>query len=118
MLEPLKSDAAYVNAMALLVNSQIDLLTGRDNAIKHAYESRCLSKSIKMLNHRLSYGDEAEVSSDSTLSVVLALGLYARASNDYSSSRAHVDGLAKLIDMRGGMSSVDLNTKLAYKMFW
>lgn len=118
LIAPLSHDAAYMHAMALLVNSQIDLLSGRDNAVKHQFEAQHLSKSIKLLNHRLSYGDETEVISDATLAVVMALGLYARTSKDHRSSRSHLEGLAKLIQMRGGMSSIDLDTKLAFKVFW
>ncbi len=71
--------------------------TGRDNSIAQV-RHHCLA--LRLVNARLSGRDAV---SNETLTVVLILGLYERYQGDHERSRVHLDGLQRMVNMRGGM---------------
>jgi hypothetical protein len=61
-----------------------------------------LNRTIAILNSRLS--EEVTHLQDSTLNVVLTLSILACAMGDRAALRAHLSGLYRIVQLRGGIS--------------
>ncbi len=70
---------------------------------------------LHLLNAKLS-GDEAV--SDATIATVIMASQYERYRGSYSSGTPHMDGMQRMIGMRGGINVLARqNPALTYKMF-
>ncbi len=103
-------DEAYVHSLLLVAYSYFDILRRRrpgNRAVMH------MGKTINSLRHNLEKDDLA--TADSTLFVVLALALIADFSGDSEAAKNHMDGLSKMLKLRGGLSSLGYNATLQIK---
>lgn len=116
LFEPMTFDAAYLHAVALGTHTYIGLMLGRegDNAVQRA--SPHFSKALRLLRERLLSGDEKIKVSDPTILVVMALAFHARMMSDYGSAKHHMDGLRKMVHLRGGIAAVSHSTKLVMEI--
>lgn len=60
-----------------------------------------LSQSFRLMNRRLSSNT---VVSDATMAVVVAMAQFERHQGDYQRGLVHLDGLMRMVEMRGGIS--------------
>ncbi|KAK4118256.1 hypothetical protein N657DRAFT_583939 [Parathielavia appendiculata] len=99
--------AAFPNLLAPTVSSvDKDSLTAR---VRH----NCLA--LRMINSRLSGRDAF---TDETLIVVLVLGLYERYQGEYHRGLVHLNGVQRILELRGGLRSlVKTRPDLARKIF-
>lgn len=71
---------------------------------------------MRLLRERLSARDEEAKLSDSTILVVLYLALHAHLTNQYTTAKHHMEGLRKMVAMRGGLGVFSYNTKLIMEL--
>lgn len=71
-----------------------------------------LQKGLRLLRERLSGEDEDTKISDATMNVVLKLASATHFNGDYMSSKQHMDGLRKMVDLRGGLDAFQGNELL------
>ena len=64
-------------------------------------------QTIALLQRRLAAGDEEKSISDATMQVVIGLGKVAAFRGDVSVARQHLEGLYKMVMLRGGLQAVD-----------
>lgn len=88
--------------MAFAVQGFIDRVLRRQGnlnpvAILH------FQKGLRLLRERLLGDDDQTKISDSTMSVVLKLASVAQFDGDYETSKQHMEGLRKMVDLRGGL---------------
>ena len=97
------SDAAALHVTAFAVQWFFDrILRHRENYCSPASMLN-LQKGLKILRERLLVGDEESKTSDSTISVVLKLASAAHFHGDDSTSQQHMEGLRKMVRLRGGL---------------
>ncbi|KAF7168374.1 hypothetical protein CNMCM5623_001457 [Aspergillus felis] len=70
------------------------------------------SAALKLLRERLSNEGEQIKFSDSTVLVILCLAMHAHFTDDYDAAKHHMQGLRKIVDLRGGLRRFSYNTKL------
>ena len=76
---------------------------------------RHLCLAIRLVNARLSGRDAV---SNETVMVVLSLGLYERFQGEYRRGLVHLDGLVRMMDLRGGIREFSTSRPdLARKVF-
>lgn len=118
-IEILCTDAAYLNAITFSVQVYFDLLAGRDlepvSPLTPTYTA--FSKTVRLLRERLGDEDEQLKISDNTVMVVLILACHAHRLGQYSIARNHMLGLRKIVDMRGGIATLNGRTKLLIELF-
>ncbi|KAI0884091.1 uncharacterized protein GGS22DRAFT_189221 [Annulohypoxylon maeteangense] len=109
-IEPLAFDAAYLHTMIFTTHDYFNLLLQRAPG---GETSTHFFKTIQILRERLLYeGDGRSKVSILTASVVLALAGHALLMNEYVSARHHLEGLRKIIDLRGGLTTFKGSSKL------
>lgn len=114
--EVLTYDAAYMHALVFSSQAYFILTSAwkapaamRRVAVHH-------STTIRLLRERLSVQNEVTKISDPTVFVVLCLATYAHFINDYDSAKHHMEGLRKIVDMRGGINAFSYNQKLTIEL--
>lgn len=102
-LYPLTSDAISFHITAFSVEGFINKILRHQEDPINPVAMLHLQKGLRLLRHRLQ-GDNHEIKvSDSTMGVVLKLASVAHFDGDYKTSRQHMEGLRKMVDLRGGL---------------
>lgn len=101
-VSPFGRDAVALHIMAFAVQGFTDRVLRRQGnlnpvAILH------FQKGLRLLRERLLGDDDQTKTSDSTMSVVLKLASVAQFDGDYETSKQHMEGLRKMVDLRGGL---------------
>ncbi|KAI1378981.1 hypothetical protein F4677DRAFT_410239 [Hypoxylon crocopeplum] len=100
---PFGRDAAALHIMAFAVQGFIDkVLRQKENSINPAAIMH-LQKGLRLLRERLLGDDDETRISDSTMGVVLKLASVAHFAGDYETSKQHMEGLRKMVELRGGL---------------
>ena len=105
-------DAAYLHVMIFSTQAYFDLLSGHQSRSTRETAAVHFSKTLRLLQNRLSAGDEQVMISDSTVLVVLALAGLAHVMGEHESAKNHMEGLRKLVVLRGGTTGFKNNVKL------
>ena len=74
-----------------------------------------VSKTIHMLRKKLSEVSEPEQTSNQTLYVVVCLASYARVLGDDDAARHHLEGIRRMVCLRGGIDKL-ADTKLLVEL--
>ena len=102
-LYPLTSDPIALHMTAFSVEAFINrILRHQEDAI-NSVAMLHLQKVLRLLRHRLLGNDNETKVSDSTMGVVLKLASVAQFNGDYKASRQHMEGLRRMVDLRGGL---------------
>lgn len=119
----LLSDEAYLNSILFTVSAFQDLLERRTKGpMKGTTWSSSFSpqtqlylrKTIALLQQKIE--NTAEQISDVTAAVVVSLAMMAGASGDDEACEAHVEGLKKMVKMRGGLDGFQSNRQMQMKL--
>ena len=102
-LFPIPSDAAALHITAFAVEGFIDRILRRQENNTNPAAMLHFQKGLRLLRGRLLGEDETLKVSDSTISVVLKLANVTHFNGDYQASKQHMEGLRKMVDLRGGM---------------
>lgn len=110
---PIGVDAAALHITAFAVEGFIArVLRRQENSINPAAMLH-FQKGLRLLRQRLLGEDDETKFSDSTISVVLKLASTAHFDGDYHASTRHMEGLRKMVDLRGGLDVFKGNRLLA-----
>jgi hypothetical protein len=103
-LYPLTSDAIALHITAFSVEGFINrVLRHQEDAINPVAMLH-FQKGLRLLRARL-LGEDGEIKiSNSTMDVVLKLASTAHFDGDYKASRQHMEGLRRMVELRGGLS--------------
>lgn len=105
-LYPMVLDSAALHITAYAVEGFIEkVLRGQEETLNQPAMLH-FQKGLKLLRERLLDGDDETKVSDSTISVVLKLASIAHFDRDQQASRTHMDGLHKIVKLRGGLDSI------------
>lgn len=100
-ISPFRFDAAALHIMASAVQSFIDRVLRRQENIINPAAMLHFQKGLRLLRERL-LGDKDEMkASDSTVLVVLKPTGMAQFYENYQVSKQHMEGLRKMVDLRG-----------------
>lgn len=106
--EPLIFDAACLHATCLVISTYYDKAYARDESfLRQQVTYVQYSKAMQKLREKLSFDDESEKLSNSTMMTVMHLANYAMMTGDYTSARQHVGGLCKIMNLRGMTTFVE-----------
>jgi hypothetical protein len=72
-------------------------------------------KLVRALNERLS--DSAAAVSDSTVTTITSMVMVALCVHDLAAARTHLDGLRRIVQLRGGIEAFNHNPKLQEKLY-
>jgi hypothetical protein len=110
MFDPLTFDPAYLNAVIFGAQTYLHLASGRSSR----RSSVQMLKTIQLLRNRLSISDGNEQTSVSnpTILIVLTLAHVAHLTGDNITAEKHLEGLCKIIDLRGGIAAFRYTPKL------
>ncbi|KAI1138436.1 hypothetical protein F5Y05DRAFT_384082 [Hypoxylon sp. FL0543] len=109
-IEPLAFDSAYLHTMIFTTHDYFNLLLHRAPC---GETSPHFFKAVRILRERLlREDDDPSKISTLTTSVVLALTGHAILVNEYASAEHHLEGLRKIVNLRGGISSLKNSAKL------
>ncbi|KAK8076519.1 hypothetical protein PG994_003791 [Apiospora phragmitis] len=111
-------DAAALHINAYAVESFIDRILRRRRPEEAINPTATLhhQRGLQLLRQKLLGDDEEEKISDATVSVVLKLATAAHFDGDVAASRHHMQGLRKMVDLRGGIHSFNYNPKMRAEM--
>ena len=102
-LYPLGSDAAFLHVTAFAVEEFIDRILRHQKTSTNPAAILHLQKGLRLLREKLLGGDDETKISDSTISVVLKLASTAHFDGDSQASKQHMEGLRKMVGLRGGL---------------
>lgn len=106
LFDPLTSDPAYLHAVIFGTQAYIDLASGRRKRSDVAQSpSEHRLKTIQLLRERISAENEPSSISDPTILIVLTLTQVAHLTGDYVIACHHMQGLAKIVKLRGGIDA-------------
>lgn len=108
MFDPLTYDTGYLNAVIFGAQAYMDMFWGRSRK----GSLRQMLKTIQLLRTRLSISDGNTPISDPTILIVLTLAHIAHLSGEYITAEQHLQGLHKIITLRGGIAAFQNNPKL------
>lgn len=111
----LNSDPAYLNAVLSASHAYFDCLSGFDSATVHqgrpSYHH--LSRCLQLLRARLADEHDKLKLADTTIMAILCLTSYSNRLHQDN----HLQGLHKIIELRGGLKSMRRNPKLLIETF-
>lgn len=86
-----------------MAQTYFDVVGHRNNIFRNPVH---FLKAIQLLRHKLSLENEDAQISDSTIFAVVNLATHARLSGEDKSAEHHMEGIRKIIDLRGGLENV------------
>lgn len=114
--ELMTQDAAYLHTVVfssqtyfMHTSNQESLGAGKTAIMHH-------SRALQLLRERLAAEHEEVKISDPTILVVLALASHAHMVNDYGTAKKHIDGLRRIVNLRGGLSTFSYHPKLSIEL--
>jgi hypothetical protein len=114
-LYPVELDAVSLHINAFAVEGFIDKVLRRQGNYMGTAAMLHFHKGVRLLQERLLGEDDEPKLSDSTRSVVLKLAGAAHFDGDYQAAKQHMEGLRKIVDLRGGMNAFK-DSKLLIEM--
>lgn len=100
------SDVVYLHSMIFTTQTFQDMQSSRKLgplALSH------LTRTVSLLKERLAANDDMRSISDATIMVVMTLAVAAGALGDRDAALHHMNGLCKMIELRGGFDALKDN---------
>ena len=107
-IESLWQDPSLFQTAVMMAETYFQFMRGEKDRCRSLMQ---VSKTIQILRKKLSLADESEQISNQTLFVVGCLASYARVLGDDDAVRQHLEGIRRIIGLRGGMEKLGV-TKL------
>jgi hypothetical protein len=93
-------DQVYFHSIMFSIEAYFDTLLGRDfGSLAHFH----FLKTLRLLQVRINNPTDPTSVSDATIMVVVILGLAAEMIGDRSAAENHAAGMARIVDLRGGL---------------
>jgi hypothetical protein len=116
-IAPLALDPAYLHAKIFTSMYYFDVVLHRKSSLASQRTLRHHLKTLKLLRGRFLYGDDEVRLSNNTVSAVLGLAGHAFWTGDSKSATHHLEGLCKIVGLRGGVTTFRDNAKLLVEIF-
>ncbi|OTA61487.1 hypothetical protein K449DRAFT_330998 [Hypoxylon sp. EC38] len=105
-------DAAALHITAFAIQCFVDKVLHRQKNIINPPAIQHLQRGLKLLRDRLLAEDDEIKVSNSTMGLVLKLASTAHFEGDHQASKQHMEGLRKMMDLRGGLDVLKDKTLL------
>lgn len=99
---PVFVDAAVLHVTAFAVDGFIQRILRRQGNVLNPAAMLHYQKGVQTLRQRLLDEDEVVMLADSTITAIVKLADTAHFDGEYEVSRQHMEGLRKIVDLRGG----------------
>ncbi|KAF2095836.1 hypothetical protein NA57DRAFT_67545 [Rhizodiscina lignyota] len=111
-IAPLTFDPAFLHTMLFTSQYYFDAIAaGKTSALTKVTLHHFL-KALKLLRERMSRDDDQAALSDTTAAAIMALSGHALMTGDFDSAMNHIEGLHKIVGLRGGVATFRSNAKL------
>jgi hypothetical protein len=111
-IAPLAVDPAYLHAKIFSSLYYFDVVLSRKSSTAKQRTLRHHLKTLEFLRERFLYADDEARLSNNTVSAVLSLAGHAFWTGDSKSATHHMEGLYKIVNLRGGVTTFRDNVKL------
>jgi hypothetical protein len=111
-IAPLALDPAYLHAKIFTSLYYFDVILPRRSSHENQLTLHHHHKALSLLRERLLYCNDDARLSNNTVSVVLGLAGHAFWTGDLRSATNHMEGMRKIANLRGGLSTFRDNEKL------
>jgi hypothetical protein len=111
-IAPLAVDPAYLHAMIFTAQFYFDALKSQAPTFVSRRSMPHFVKTLKLLRERMADENDPERLSDSTVAAIMGLVGHAHLTGDLKSARNHLEGLYKIVRLRGGVTTFKQNAKL------
>ena len=98
-------DLAALHITVFAIEEFIDRILHRREKSDNVAARLHLQEGLRLLRERLLGDDDEKKISDSTVSAVLKLVVAAHFDGDFLASKHHINGLRRIVDMRGGLET-------------
>ena len=102
--ESLCQETASIYTILFISKVYFDLVSGYQERREQGGTVTYLAKSLRLLQNRLE--DPIRATDDSTISIIMSLARAATVAGDSASARVHMQGLHKVLTLRGGIASL------------
>ncbi|KAH7149653.1 hypothetical protein B0J13DRAFT_663415 [Dactylonectria estremocensis] len=103
----LMADPVYLHSMLFSSEAWLDENLGRDRSLSAQMH---LLKTLRLLQERISVPNDPLAISDQTIMTVVTLALAAQVFGDRAGVENHMQGLQRMVDLRGGFGSLKTST--------
>ncbi|UKZ48221.1 hypothetical protein TrVGV298_002457 [Trichoderma virens] len=114
--ELMTQDAAYLHTVVFASQTYFMHTSNQESPEAGKRAIMHHSRALQLLRERLAAKDEELKISDPTILVVLALAGHAHMVNDSETAKKHIDGLRRIVDLRGGLSTFSYHPKLSIEL--
>jgi hypothetical protein len=104
-ITPLTIDPAYLHAMIFTSQFYFDSIVPRKFSSITQRTLPHYLKTLKLLRERFAQADDEARLSNTTVWAVMGLAGHAHMTGDFKSARNHMEGLCKIVSLRGGVAS-------------
>jgi hypothetical protein len=112
-LEPISSDGLLLHAFVFTNQTFLDILAGHRRPVEYPQSSRHFTRTLQLLRERITETGNGDLMvSDPTIMSVVSLTVHAFTAGQYSVAKIHINALANMIKMRGGLTVFDHHPKL------
>lgn len=110
----LLTDSVYLHCTLFSVEAYLELCLRKSHGpLTHFY----FQKTLRLLQDRLDRPGDPLSTSDPTIMVVSVLGLTAEVTGDSVAAQKHMEGLRRMVDLRGGLEMLRFdNSRLPAKV--
>lgn len=95
------SDPVYLHAMLFSSEAYADIRLGRGRSDRTVYH---FMETLRLLQNRISLPDDPRAVADPTIMTVIMLALAAETLGDSASAKQHLEGLQRMVSLRGGFA--------------
>jgi hypothetical protein len=106
-------DACCLHSMMFCVRAFID---GTSQGPKAPLACFHYDQTLQLLQARLNNSEHTVAISDSTIIVVITLATAALTTDDFTAAANHLDGLLKMVTLRGGLQSLNTHNNMPVKV--
>ncbi|KAL7941240.1 hypothetical protein V8C42DRAFT_335722 [Trichoderma barbatum] len=114
--ELMTQDAAYLHTVVFSSQTYFMHTSNQESPGAGKMVMMHHSRALQLLRERLAAKHEEVKISDPTILVVLALAGHAHMVNDYETAKKHIDGLQRIVNLRGGLSTFRYHPKLSIEL--
>ena len=111
-IAPMAVDSAYLHSRIFSSQYFFDAILPRKPSNSSALTSSHYLKTIRLLRNRLENDSDQVRLSNTTAAAVLSLACHAHIAGDSKSAKHHLDGLRRIVNLRGGIATFRENSKL------
>lgn len=109
---PLTYDSAFLHTMIFTSQHYFDVIAGENPSTITNKALYHFLKALKLLRGRMSRDNDQAALSDTTTAAVMALAGHALSTSNLRSAVNHLEGLYKIVSLRGGVTTFRSKPKL------